>query len=215
MKQINLELLANLANLTDLDYNERIYTAEEQKIVDSITGNKRAIMHKEMYEKSMELFDDIHLTVYGYRTILVSLRCGGVFRFDNEMYKLVIDDGMLKLQKVKDPHVESIIYHNGIFSPTKRRKLMGSGQGRGRKSEYKCFTIKKNRGLDTIIITDHQIQALFQLGVQALLTLGEDSIYCVNHKNGDKRDNQNGNLEVITKSENVKHYHEELKGQHN
>lgn len=212
MPKINLDLLIDL---TEIDNNKRNYTEEEQKILDSIRGNTRAIIYKDMYEKRIKLFDDIYLTSYGYRTILVSLRCGGVFRFDNEKYKLIVEDDMLKLQQVQYPYQESIVYHNGIFSPTKGGKLMESRQGRSRKSEYKCFTVYKNRDLEEIIIADHQIQALFQLGVIALIAFGEDSIYCVDHRNGNKRDNRIGNLEVVTKLENVRRYHEGLKGKHN
>lgn len=196
-------------------FNKYRLSAEEQAMLNSVQWEQRHFRFMEMYENSSYLFDDIYITFYGYRTIIVSLRGGGIFRFDNEKYTLKTEGSTLKLQEIQYPNNEIVIYENGFFYPKKGGGLMQSCQRCGRKNEYKCFTINANRNLETIIIRDHHIQALFQCGVKTIAALGDNSIYCVNHKNGDPEDNEVGNLEVITKMENTKHYHSDLKGKKN
>ncbi|MGE7751581.1 hypothetical protein [Lysinibacillus fusiformis] len=196
-----------------LDNNRgKALSAEEQKIIESINWDTRIASLWGIYQRGEYLFEDIYLTTYGYRTILLSQQCGGVFRFDNEKYELKIEGKQIKLVEVKQPNNESVIYENGTFYPTKGDWLMQSCQKRSGNGKYKCFTIYANRGLEEIIIPDHQIQALFKYEVKALTAIGENSQNCIKHKNGNKCDNRSKNLKIGTTKENKLHYHRELKG---
>ncbi|OEB99792.1 MULTISPECIES: HNH endonuclease [Lysinibacillus] len=197
-----------------INKKEGALSAREQQILESINWNARMERIWDIYLRREYVFDDIYLVTYGYRTILISQLCGGVFRYDNKKYRLIIEGKKIKLQKIKQPNNERIIYENGTFYPTEGDWLMQSCQARSRNRGYKCFTIYKNGDFEKIIIADHQLQALFKYGAFALTTLGNGgNPNCVNHKDGDKYNNKSENLEVISHKMNARHYHDEIKHQ--
>jgi hypothetical protein len=203
------EILSSLKNKKKIEL-----TSLEEKILRDVNWDIKSKGMWGMYLRREYLFDGIFLTTYGNRTILVSQLCGGVFRYKNDVDRMIIEGKRIKLQKIRRPWEERVVYENGEFQPTLGEWLMESRQLTGGDGEYKCFTLKKNGEFDEMIIRDHQMHVLMAYGAIALTAIGnEDSgrKKCVNHKNGVKFDNRPSNLEVILTKDNIKHYYQELK----
>lgn len=194
-------------------YNRDAFTPEEQQVLELITPDcKRTLAFLGILSRGVKLFDDIYLSTYGRYSLLISLRCGGVFRFRNDKYQLITLNKKLVLQEIKNPANQMVVYNNKTFYPSKGNWLMQSCQRSGNDGKYKCFTLYANGDFEKIIIRDHHLQALFKFGVIALTALAEIKIpNCVNHLNGKKLDNFSDNLEITTYSGNTIHYHKYLK----
>lgn len=200
---------------SSLKNNKKIeLTSLEERILKDINWDTKSKGMWGMYLRRRYLFDGIFLTTYGNRTILVSQLCGGVFRYKNNVDRMIIEGKRIKLQKIRRPWEERVVYENREFHLTLGEWLMESRQLTGGDGEYKCFTLEKNGEFDKVIIRDHQMQVLMAYGAIVLTAIGnEDSgrLKCVNHKNGVKLDNRPSNLEVILTKDNIKHFYQELK----
>lgn len=165
----------------------------------------------EMYLSLEYLFNGIYLLKFNNYAIIVSQKCGGVYRVNLDRFSINCIDHKIILQRKKKPWDMRIVYENAVFYPTLRTFLMESGQRCS--GGYKCFTIYKcYDGKYNLIFRDHQLQVLVKYGLEllrgAIGNTGRE--LCINHINGNKQDNNSVNLEVITNKENAQHFYQQL-----
>ncbi|ULO06278.1 HNH endonuclease [Paenibacillus sp. 19GGS1-52] len=148
---------------------------------------------------TVHLFDQVYVTQYKNYSFLYDRNQSPMTRFNNNKFDLYIKGKTLYLSNKRHPELLRKVYMDGEFIITKNNWLMQSGQRAGT-GRYKCFTIYKN-----IIIRDHQLIALLTYGEIALLAIGDNRVYEVNHIDGDHENNASNNLEVVTIEANRKH----------
>lgn len=152
----------------------------------------------QLLANTVHLFDQVYVTRYKSCSFLHDRNLSPLTRFNNNKFDLYIEGKTLYLRNKKHPELRKV-YMNANFIITNKNWLMQSGQRSG-KGRYRCFTLFKK-----IIIRDHQLIALLSYGEIALLAMGVDRAYEVNHIDGNHDNNISSNLEIITIDANREH----------
>ncbi|ASA25627.1 HNH endonuclease [Paenibacillus donghaensis] len=164
-----------------------------------VIPNSKMEVSWQLLVNTVHLFDQVYVTRYKNYSFLYDRNQSPLTRFNNNKFDLYIKGKTLYLRNKNHPEELRKVYLDGEFIITKKNWLMQSGQRAGN-GRYKCFTLFKN-----IIIRDHQLIALLAYGEIALLAIGVDRVYEVNHIDGNHENNISSNLEVVTIDANREH----------
>lgn len=150
--------------------------------------------------------DSVYAADYSELTLLVKFSTGEVKFFNRYLYSLEVRGNQIYLIQ-KDTGAERLVYDgsSGVFFAGKNKWLRKSNAKPGRRSDG-GVQWRSEAGIGQILLKDAQIIAGLYFGAAALDAVGDSgSRLVVNHRNLDPTDNRVVNLELLTRSENVRH----------
>jgi hypothetical protein len=157
----------------------------------------------EMRKNKVKILEGVYYTYYEKYSLLVNIRDGKVYHFNNRDFNFEVEGQEIYLRKIGS-QVRECVYKYGVFYPTKGNWLIESSQ---RFSKNECVGIGMSSDLyGSIKIKDHQIVAAMLFGQEAIeLTMGENPSFQINHRNLENEDNRPENLEIVTNRQNAEH----------